>query len=61
MICYHCKTELIPLQDRPNEFFLKDEEVEPIQLKECPFCGKEFQIYDKEAGMTILEMPQVRA
>lgn len=61
MICYACKTELIPLEGRPNLFFLKDEEVEPLQLKECCVCGREFQIHDKEIGMTIIEMPQLRA
>lgn len=61
MICYACKTTLIPLQDRPNLMFLKDEEVEPMELKECPFCGNEFQIYDKEAGMTVIQRPQYRA
>ena len=61
MICYSCKTQLILLQDRPNRIFLKDEEVEPVELKECPKCGREFHIYDKEAGTTITEMPQFRA
>lgn len=61
MICYACKTELIPLEGRPNLFFLKDEEVEPVRLKSCPYCGREFQIHDKEAGMTIMQMPQLRA
>ena len=61
MICYACKTELIPLQDRPSLIFLKDEEVEPVRLKECPYCGNEFEVHDKEAGTTITQMPQYRA
>lgn len=61
MICYACKTILIPLQDRPNLIFLKDEEVEPVRFMACPKCGNEFSTYDKEDGMVIIQMPQVRA
>lgn len=61
MICYICKTTLIPLQKRPNLIFLKDEEVEPMELKECPIYGNEFDIYNKEAGMTIIQRPQYSA
>ncbi|MDO8444874.1 MAG: hypothetical protein Q7T53_02015 [Deltaproteobacteria bacterium] len=61
MICYMCKTTLIPLQDRPNRFFTMDEEVEPVELLVCPRCGNEFSTHDKEAGMVIIQMPQLRA
>lgn len=61
MICYACKTTLVPLEDRPNLFFLNDEEVEPVRLESCPGCGREYSIHDKEAGMTIIELPQLRA
>lgn len=61
MICYACKTILIPLQDRPNLIFTMDEEVEPVELLACPKCGNEFNVHAKETGTTIIQRPQYRA
>ena len=63
MNCNICRTPLQLLSDgqRLNLILTKDEEVEPVEMMECPRCGVELNVHMKEAGVVIMKQPEYRA